>query len=118
MILGLTAIGTPGFASDSLVQVFAGCVGRLSAQVEHEWVMQDTRAETTEQVRSNSEAVLQALLTSPDAAQQALNWRIDAKHAQAQLLTRATFNENAEDATWAKRRAKDEIAKCANLLLS
>ncbi len=117
-IFCLAAItGGPAVAEDELLTVLAGCAGRLSAQVEHEWLMLDTQAERTEQMRDNLTQIL-TLLTPPETESRVLSLRINAKHAQARLLTRATFNSDRADARRAARRATNEVADCASLLLS
>lgn len=120
LLLALVVLGpvsVPARASDDLLRTFSVCAGRLSAQMEHQWLMQDPEAERTEQVRA---AMLELVsLVGPDEATRAaaLNIRVSAKHAQSLLLARATFNADAADAAWARRRAEDEIAACASLLL-
>ncbi len=120
LLLALLVVGpatVPARASDDLLRTFSVCAGRLSAQMEHQWLLRDPEAERTERVRA---AMLElVVLVGPDEATRAaaLNIRIAAKHAQALLLTRATFNADAADADWARRRAADEIAACASLLL-
>lgn len=109
-------VGASADAGGDILWTFATCTGRLSAQMEHEWLMSDPAAERTEARRSAMIGLLQATMSS-DQAHQTLSWRIDAKQAQAVLLTRATFNDDAMDARWASRRAEAEIAACNSLLL-
>ncbi len=113
-LLGVMA--TPTHASDALSDMFASCTGRLSAQLEHAWLV-GTPSEEIQAQRQAMVTLLEAVMT-PDRGRQVLAIRIDAKHAQAALLTRATFNDDAEDAEWALRRAEVEVAHCASLLLS
>lgn len=104
-------------AQDSLAHTFANCVGRLSAQMEFQWLMHDVKADETEALRATMIELLD--LVRPDgAARDILHLRIEAKHAQATLLSRATFNADHGDAAWARRRANSEIGACATLLLS
>jgi hypothetical protein len=113
--LGMSAL--PASAGDDPLRTFASCAGRLSAQVEHQWLMSDPASERTEAQRAAMISLLEAIMPS-DAARQVLAWRIDAKQAQAVLLTRATFNDDAGDAAWAARRAEMQVAACTGLLLS
>lgn len=108
---------TPIRAGDGIVWTFAGCTGRLSAQMEYQWLISDPASDITEARRKVMIALLEATMSQEDA-RSILAHRIDAKHAQSRLLTRAHFNRDAEDAAWAQRRAETEIATCAALLLS
>lgn len=103
------------FAPD--VRFFAACAGRLSAQLEHEWLLQDARSEDTAAARATLLDILEALMRA-DQGRQVLAWRVDAKMAHAALLTRATFGEDAQDADWALRTAETQLAQCTGLLLS
>lgn len=120
-LLALVAVsglaGTPARADDDLVRTFALCAGRLSAQLEHQWLMNDPEAERTEQVRTALVELVE-LVTAPETAKTSLAIRIEAKHAQARLLYRATFNDDRADAAWAESRAAEQVAACASLLLS
>lgn len=113
--LGLLAL--PALAEDDPLRTFAACAGRLSAQMEHQWLVSDPASDRTETQRDAMIALLDAIMP-PEAARRVLAWRIDAKHAQAVLLTRATFNDDPADAAWAARRADMEVAACTGLLLS
>lgn len=88
---------TPIRAGDGIVWTFAECTGRLSAQMEHQWLTSDPASETTEARRKVMIALLEATMSKEDP-RSILAHRIDAKHAQSQLLTRARFNRDAEDA--------------------
>jgi len=98
-----------------IVATFATCTGRLSAQMEHEWLM----GGHDEAIASQRAAMAELLvsITPAGAGRDALAARIEAKMAHASLLTRATFNRDAEDAAWASARAEAEIAACQGLLL-
>lgn len=117
---GLVAIALPGplFAGASdLAEQFARCTGRLSAQMEFQWLTNDAAADRTEAERAAMISLLQAV-TPPDAARELLHKRIEAKLAQSRLLTRATFNRDADDADWARGRAEMELGACRALILS
>ncbi|MEO0944347.1 MAG: hypothetical protein AAFY06_05820 [Pseudomonadota bacterium] len=104
-------------ARPDMVWTFASCTGRLSAQMEHQWLLRDAGADQTERRRETMIALLEATM-HPDDGPTVLSWRIEAKLAQSQLLTRATFNTDTADASWARNRAEAEIAACNGLLLS
>jgi len=104
-------------ADTDLVRTFASCTGRLSAQMEHQWLMRDPGSDQTETRRKAMISLLEAIM-DPSDGPTVLSWRIDAKLAQSQLLTRATFNRDVADANWALKRANIEIATCNGLLLS
>lgn len=105
------------FAHDNPLQTFAACAGRLSAVMEHQWLMQDPTSEATEAQRATMLTLVDAIMT-PDQGRDVLSWRVDAKQAHAVLLKRATFNPDRTDAAWALRRADAELAACTGLLLS
>lgn len=107
----------PLYAGQDPLRLFSTCTGRLSAQMEHEWLMSDPAAESSELAREVMISLLETVMSGDDGPR-VLSWRIDAKHAQAALLTRATFNDDAEDARWARSLAVSEIAACKGLLLS
>ncbi|MEC7761818.1 MAG: hypothetical protein VX874_07935 [Pseudomonadota bacterium] len=100
-----------------LVRQFATCSGRLSAQMEFQWLLGDDAADQTRRERAAMIALLDAV-THPDERRSALATRIQAKHAQNVLLTRATFNADEDDAAWAAARAEVEIGSCRALILS
>ncbi len=107
----------PSPAGDDVLRLLASCAGRLSAQLEHQWLLRDPDADRTEHARETMVGLLDAV-TDPETARQALHLRIMAKQAQSRLLMRATFNGDQKDAAWARRRAEDQITACAGLLLS
>lgn len=111
----LPALSAP--VAEGPLHIFAACAGRLSATMEHQWLMRDPAAERTEAQRSAMVALVDAVMV-PDRAPDVLGWRIDAKRAHAVLLTRATFNADDDDASWALARAETELAACTGLLLS
>ena len=111
-----TALPLHAFEQPSL-QLFATCAGRLSAEMEFAWLMHSERADVVEQQRAD---VLDLLAAVMEAGQerQALATRIAAKQAHAALLTRATLNEDDEDAAWAASLAQRQHANCLAFLLS
>ena len=103
--------------SATQLQIFATCVGQLSAQMEYQWMFDGPGSEETEKQRAAMLELVDALKGAEDG-RTVLNWRISAKRAHFALLTRATFNEDEDDAAWAMRRAEARTAECGSLLLS
>ena len=99
-----------------LVAEFAQCAGRLSAQMEHQWLISDPTADHTKQQRAQMITLLEAVM-DPAAATQALNLRIAAKQAHAQLLSQSVFSQNDHRKTYAQRRAESLVAHCVSFLL-
>jgi hypothetical protein len=100
-----------------LVQTFAGCAGRFSAQMEHEWLMTDPASARTEALRAAMIELVEASMPA-GRGREVLAIRIAAKQAHHALLTRATFRPGAQGTNWAAGRAEGEIAACAALLVS
>ena len=96
-----------GLADDATV-----CAGRLSAHLEHQWLMQNPAADRTEAARDAMVALLEAVGDVDDAATLAL--RIEAKHAHAALLQRATFGRLRNGAE-AGRRADGLLAVAGSM---
>ena len=111
---GLLSLMATQAGAAPLAQRFAACTGRLSAQMEHHWLM-SRPSETIEARRKAMISLLEAV-QRPSEGREVLAYRIEAKHAQAVLLSRATFNDDPADAHWAATRAEAEIAACAALL--
>lgn len=109
--------GVPSIAAPSITTTFAGCVGRLSAEMEHAWLFVDRPSESIARQRANMIELLD-LVDEGYTGREILAMRIDAKAAHARLLTRAAFNDDASDAAWALRRAEAQISACKSLLLS
>ena len=116
LVLVWVLSGTPAFSAPSLEQRFAVCAGRLSAQLEHQWLLSDPEAEMTERRRRAMVELFDAVGTGQDRAR-LLAVRIEAKHAHHSLLTRATFNDDPRDAQWAAHHAQLQLDDCASLLL-
>ena len=106
----------PALADDALLRVFAGCTGRLSAEMEHAWLMNDDRADALEAQRLQFVSILQAIMPQ-DQARETLNMRIDAKLAHSAMLTTAVFGTDPKLARMAKRQAMLRVQDCQNLLL-
>jgi hypothetical protein len=103
-------------AENPLVSVFASCTGRLSAELQHAWLLNDPDAKIIEHRRAQFIDLIQAV-TPPEQLRHSLNLRIDAKMAHAELLTVADFSNDSDRSEWAMRRAKFEIDYCAGFLL-
>lgn len=107
----------PVRADEDLLRTLATCTGRLSAEMEHHWLMGDRRADQTEAQRDALADVLEAM-APPEFGRTLLAWRVEAKMAQVSLLSRATFNSDNADAEWARRQAETLISHCVALVLS
>ncbi|MCB1333183.1 MAG: hypothetical protein KDK26_05910 [Roseivivax sp.] len=100
-------------------ELFAVCTGRLSATMEHQWLMSDPKADETEAMRAYFVSLLTASMEDSGMdPREVLNLRIEAKMAHARLLTRASFARDARDARTAQRMAAQYVAACRSLLLS
>lgn len=101
---------------DALLVTFASCTGRLSAELEHAWLMGDARGEDIAHRRQQFVDILSAIVP-PTQRRDMLHLRIQAKIAHASLLSQSVFSDDAERATWALRRATAEVNYCAGFLL-
>lgn len=114
-IVTVSTLAHPVQAARSLHHVFADCAGRFSAEVEHAWLIQNSQSDLLAYQREAFIALVEA--TGGDREGHSLNLRIEAKAAQAALLSEARFGTDADRAEWARRRAAMEIATCRLLLL-
>jgi len=96
---------------------FATCAGRLSAQMEFEWMFDGPGSERTEAQRATMIGLMSSVMPA-DMGREVLSWRIGAKAAHSALLTRAAFSDEPEDAVWATRRAEALVSECTSMLLS
>lgn len=96
---------------------FATCAGRLSAVMEFQWMFDGPASEQTKAQRTAVLDLIGAIM-EPGQDRTVLHWRLSAKHAQAVLLTRATFNDDPDDAAWAYAQAARLTQECTGLLLS
>lgn len=96
---------------------FANCVGRMTAELEHAWLMNDSDAALLEQQRSQVAELLAAIMPR-DLGRTVLGWRVDARAAQRALLMQASFASDADDAEWAASTAAQYRADCTGFLLS
>ena len=102
--------------NNTLYSTFASCAGRLSAEMEHAWLMSDPHADELEYRRGQLIELLEAVVPN-DHQGRALSLRIYAKQAHAKLLTQASFSTDADRAEWARDRATFELHYCASFLL-
>jgi hypothetical protein len=98
------------------LQTFASCAGRLSALMEHQWLLSDPASDLTARQRDAMLSLVSAM-SSPDQEATALTWRIEAKAAQAGLLSLARFGTKDRTAAQAARRSDDLLGMCRSLLL-
>lgn len=117
----LLMLGQPSFAQVSTpegqLRTFAYCAGRLTAQLEHQWLLQSDQSTKTERQRAEIVMILQAMATQ-DRGRDVLGWRTEARAAQRALLERATFATDPEDAKWAGEMAESYLLECTGFLLS
>ena len=106
----------PAWSLNSITDVFAGCAGRYSAEMEHAWLMgADTAAHFADQ-RLAFVGLVEA--TKSDGEGRAiLHRRIEAKQAHARLLQIATFHEDKRSAQMARNTAMAHLSSCGKLLL-
>lgn len=114
--LSLFATSTLAQTADPL-RTFANCAGRLSAVVEYQWMFDGPQSEHTADQRDAVLEILEAMMPQ-GKGREVLSWRISAKMAQSALLTRATFNDDPDDAAWALRTSERMIRNCTSFLLS
>lgn len=109
------AIQAQSYDADAQLRLFASCVGRLSAVVEHEWNAAGAVSGTTAARRDAVVEIVAAILPQ-DRGRDALYWRNAAKEAQSNLLARANSVQDAADAAWAKSQARRLEQECTALL--
>ncbi len=114
--LGVQATGATAQTADPLYP-FATCTGRLSALVEHQWMMSDPGSDASAAVRDSLSALTEAVLAEGQR-RQAMEWRLNAKIAAAGLLNRATFVSDSVQAARASQRAAAMIEACRALVLA
>ena len=78
--------------------------------------MQDNRSETLKVQRENFIAILEAIVPV-GSGREILAHRIDAKIAQARLLTIAEFGTDPTRMSWARQRSRYYKDRCVSLLL-
>ena len=116
----ITLVQAPALCAqtpDKVMPLFATCTGRLSAVLEFQWLMQDPGADRTQSQR-DAMADLLAAVTPPALRVRAMQLRIEAKVAAADVLARGRFAQNPGVAGRARARATELLAACTALLLS
>lgn len=103
-------------AEVDLPQVFAGCAGRLSAEMERSWLLSKPDATHYEAQRASFQTLLDAVVPHEDQ-RSILIYRIETKIAHASLLTTADFGVDAARAERARKIAQQHVAACEMLLL-
>lgn len=104
-------------AHEPFLNTVAGCVGRLSAQMEHHWLFHDKPTGQIETQRAHMVDILEAL-TTHENARTVLSTRIAAKLAHASLLTRAAFSHDPKSMAWAQAQSERALAACSTITLA
>ena len=112
----MTGLIGPARANDDLVLVFAGCTGRISAEMEFAWLMRDARGVALQAQRERFVSILEAVMP-PDRAREALSYRVEAKLAHSAMLNTAHFGTDARRAKMAKQQTQMNVQSCQTLLL-
>lgn len=76
-----------GFPDDPLY-LFATCTGRLSALMEHQWIVDGPASDRTRQDRDAMLTLVEAAMRESQAVQ-VMAWRIEAKAAHSALLAQS-----------------------------
>ena len=112
--LALPLLAQPVAAEEAALRLFATCTGRLSAVMEHQWLIGGPGSEATQAARDAMEGLVQAA-TPPGDEARVMGWRVEAKLAQKALLARAAFGGTGQEG--AATRAEALVAECRGLLL-
>jgi hypothetical protein len=115
LVAGMTLLA-PARADDALIREFATCTGRLSAEVEHAWLVGDPRVDVKEALRDNMESLLMSIV-GPANDVRAMSLRLDAKVAHRGLLFLADFTQDDGAAYRARKQSEAFIAGCTAYLL-
>ncbi|GAA6187478.1 hypothetical protein [Litorivita sp. NS0012-18] len=115
LAVGEGAAQAPVTITDPLVAQFAACTGRLSAQMEFQWLMSAASSDQTQAQRAAMIDLLEAV-TPDDQRRAALHRRLEAKVAHYRLLTRAELSGTGKDAAWAAHQAQRNIRSCLKLM--
>lgn len=116
-MLSAAPLAAQSLDSEQQLRTFATCAGRLSAVMEYQWMFDGPASERTKLQRAAVIDLIDAVMPA-DRGREVLHWRISAKLAQSALLTRATFNDDRQDAAWAREQADRFARECTGLLLS
>lgn len=99
-----------GDLPDDPLRFFAICAGRMSALMEHQWLVDGPASDITKARRA---AVLDvvASLTPPGKEAQVMAWRIEAKAAHAALLGQSRHGRDANRSR-AEHQAEGLLRPC------
>ena len=75
----------PAHSGDDLARIFAQCSGRLSALMEHQFIIDGPASERT---KAERDQMVELLMAVAEPGPQVMQWRLSAKVAQAELLGR------------------------------
>ncbi|MEZ5755625.1 MAG: hypothetical protein R3D90_12935 [Paracoccaceae bacterium] len=100
---------------DNPLHFFATCAGRMSALMEHQWLVDGPASDITKARRAAALDVLSAL-TPPGEEVQVMAWRVEAKAAHAALL-RQTLPQISLPARHGPTPAQTRAAKRAAILV-
>ena len=112
----MTGLTDPVRADDDLVRVFAGCTGRISAEMEFSWLIGDGRADALQAQRQRFVSILEAVMPT-ERARETLNYRVEAKLAHSAMLTTAHFGTDARLSRLVRQQARQSVQTCRTLLL-
>lgn len=115
-VLVLVTSGARADTDTDLVQTFADCAGRLSAEIEHAWLVGGADRAFFEERRDATLGLLAAVTEEAQSAR-AMDLRVRAKHAHARLLLHARFHTDPHTARLSGRRAATRIRACMAMLL-
>lgn len=99
----LAAQAQPDIPDDPL-RFFASCAGRISALMEHQWIVDGPASEATKARRADILDLVTAL-TPPGEEAQVMGWRVEAKAAHAALLAQTLYGDPTTTARAAHRAA-------------
>lgn len=105
-----------------LLRDFAACAGRYSATLERQWLLGLPGSDEIAKRRASFADLVDALLpiarTEGYGGRDILNWRIEAKFAQARLLQLGDFGTNHDNRAPAHEMAARYLTQCDQMLLS
>jgi hypothetical protein len=100
--------------SDDPLYLFATCTGRLSALMEHQWIVDGPASDRTRQDRDAMLSLVEAAMREGEAVQ-VMAWRIEAKAAHAALLAQSR-SPDAAQAKRAERQAGVLMQGCSAIM--
>ncbi len=116
LIIAILWLPTAAQAASDLHQQFAQCVGRLSAQIEHDTKVQAERIGETKSLLAAFQDLTEATALQTHW-RDTIDMRVRAKLAHQAILNRTIESTKSSEARWAERRAAAEIARCRSFLL-